>query len=296
MPAITDTAIVAAGRRAKLTTRGIILKDPEQRGLELHVGKSGKRVWYLQCRDPAGRPRRFILGEHPALGLATAREACRKLREEVRQGADPIAVRRAKRDVIRNAKDGKDTLAALLEIYQRQHGRELRRWPEARRRIESVFAGQLGRSYAELTLPELQRAADGWPALHSASAAVRYLRPILRWAGHPGRQYVARELALLTPPAAGKPRQRVLSPEELAALLPVLRASKSGYAAALQFLLLTLARREEVGGARWRDVNLAGKLWTSRRPRTGSRIKCRCRGKPSPFFNRANRKRTIPRP
>jgi len=32
--------------------------------------------------------------EHPAVGLAAAREACRKLREDVRNGADPIAYAR----------------------------------------------------------------------------------------------------------------------------------------------------------------------------------------------------------
>lgn len=54
----------------------------------------------------------------------------------------------------------------------------------------------------------------------------------------------------------------MLTPEELRALLPALAASARPYPAALRFMLLTLARREEVAGARWRDVDADTALWT----------------------------------
>ena len=60
----------------------------------------------------------------------------------------------------------------------------------------------------------------------------------------------------------------MLSADELTAILPVLTASGRPYAAALRFMLLTLARREEVAAARWRDVQLDGTKPTWRIPVT----------------------------
>ena len=257
MPAITDTAIRAALKRAADSKVAQVLKDPAQVGLELRVAPSGTRTWRFQYRTASG-PRRHTLGAHSdQLGLAQARIAARSLREEVRKGSDPVAEAQRKR----TAQRAGDTLASLIELYERQRGGALKSWPECRRRIESVFARHLERAFADLTLQALQHTADHWPSGQSAAAAVRYLRPVMKWASHPGRGYVARDLILITPPATVRKRQRVLTREELSRLLPVLRCSPSAYAAALQFMLLTACRREEAGAALWRDVDLDNRQW-----------------------------------
>ena len=258
---LTATAIAAATKRAAADGRPIILKDPGERGLELRIGSSGTRVWSLQCRDASGQPRRFTVGAYPALGLGKARDECRALRERIRLGADPVAEGRKQREDARNARDGIGTLAALIDTYERHQGGKLKSWPECRRRIESVFAKHLKRSVADLSLQALQHTADHWPSGQSAAAAVRYIRPILKWAAHPGRAYVAHDLVLITPPATVGRRQRVLTRDELSRLLPVLRASTSAYAVAAEFMLLTACRRDEVCGARWRDVDLDIRQW-----------------------------------
>jgi integrase len=258
---LTPTAVSAATKRAADDGKPVVLKDPGERGLELWIGPKGARIWRLQCRDGSGQPRRFTVGGYPALGLSRAREECRALRERVRQGADPVAEGRKRREDARNARDGIGTLAALIDTYERHQGGKLKSWPECRRRIESVFAKHLKRPVADLTLQDLQDTADHWPSGQSAAAAVRYIRPILKWAAHPGRDAVARDLALITPPATVGRRKRVLGRDELSRLLPVLRASTSAYAAATQFILLTAARREEVTGALWRDVDFEARQW-----------------------------------
>ncbi len=257
MPAITDTAIRAALKRAADSKVAQVLKDPAQVGLELRVAPSGTRTWRFQYRTASG-PRRHTLGAHSdQLGLAQARIAARSLREAVREGLDPVAEAQRKR----TAQRAGDTLASLIELYERQRGGALKSWPECRRRIESVFARHLERAVADLTLQALQHTADHWPSKQSAAAACRYIRPILKWAAHPGRGYVARDLILITPPAVVRKRQRVLTREELARLLPVLRCSPSAYAAAAEFMLLTACRRDEACDARWKDVNLDTRLW-----------------------------------
>ncbi len=101
--------------------------------------------------------------------------------------------------------------------------------------------------------------ADSHPSQQSAAAAIRYIRPVLKWAAQ--RRYLAAEAAVLHPPATVRRRNRLLSRNELAALLPVLRTSRRPYADALRFMLLTLARREEVGQARWGDVDMSAGTW-----------------------------------
>jgi integrase len=50
--------------------------------------------------------------------------------------------------------------------------------------------------------------------------------------------------------------------DELAKLLPILSASERPYPRAMRFMLLTLVRREEVGSAQWRHVDLEAGTWT----------------------------------
>jgi integrase len=123
-----------------------------------------------------------------------------------------------------------------------------------------VFAPFLNKPVAAMKAGDLQMQADGWAAVQSAAAAVRYLRPVLKWAAQRG--YVARDLAQLALPATGGRRKRVLTRDELAAVLTVLRASSRPYAPALRFMLLTLSRRQETALARWRDLNFESRSWT----------------------------------
>ncbi len=113
---------------------------------------------------------------------------------------------------------------------------------------------------ATLKVGDLQMQADGWAAAQLAAAAVRYVRPVLKWAVQRG--YAPDELALITPPATVRHRKRIVTRDELAALLPALPASSRPYAPALQFMLLTLTRRQEAALARRRDVDMEARTWT----------------------------------
>ncbi len=168
-----------AGRRRDLS-------DAALPGLRLRLAAGGAATWALACRDPHGRMRRFPLGRFPAMGLAEARDKARALRVRVRAGEDPVAERRRMRALGRDAKEGIGTLAALLDLYGRGPGAALKSWDDARRRIRTVFATHLGRPLAALGAAELQATADAYPARQSAAAAVRYIRPVLKWGASRG--------------------------------------------------------------------------------------------------------------
>ncbi len=265
---LTETAIRKRAAEVAATGGRCDMTDPECPGLRLRLSAGGSRTWVLACRDREGRMRRFPIGSYQAMGLAAARTAARALHAKVKQdGADPIAQRKRERAIGAAAKDGAGTLAALISLYGEKHGAKGRSWPESRRRMEAVFKSYLTRPLASLTAADLQMTADRHGAQQSAAAAVRYIRPVLKWGA--ARGYVGRDVAAVTPPATVQRRDRVLSREELAAVLPALAASDRPYAAALRFMLLTLTRREEAAGARWGAVDLDAGTWTIARTKNG---------------------------
>jgi integrase len=290
---LTETAIRSAISKAAETGRRD-LADAALPGLRLRLTPAGSASWALACRDPHGRMRRFPLGSFPTMGLAEAREKARALRVRVREGADPVAERRRVRAAGRDAREGVGTLKHLLDLYggpapskapgalsdrrgsprneasegtkARRGGAEpsgpggsLKSWPVGRARIERVFADALTRPLEGVKAAELQLLADRYPAKQIAASAVRCLRPVLKW-GAP-RGYVPEATARISPPAAVRRRERVLSTGELARLLPPLRDGIGPYRRAMHFMLLTLARREEVCAARWGDIDLALAEW-----------------------------------
>jgi integrase len=99
--------------------------------------------------------------------------------------------------------------------------------------------------------------ADGYKAQHSTGAAVRYVRPILKWGATRG--YLSPEVAVIHLPTPVRRRKRILTRDELVTLLPAFRASTRPYAAAPHFMLLTIAGREEVALARWHDVDMTAR-------------------------------------
>lgn len=257
---LTDTAIKAAKARAAETKARVELVDSREAGLRLRVTPKGAQCWVLACRDPMGAMRRFPLGDYPGMGISHAREAAQEMRVQVRKGADPIAEARRKRMIGRDAREGINTLTALLDLYAEKKGGKLKSWGECRRRIDGVFKAHLGKALATLKAGDLQLTADSHRAQQSAAAAVRYIRPVLKWGAQRG--YLGAEVAVLHPPATVQRRDRVLSREELKALLPVLEASHRPYGKALRFMLMTLARREEVAQARWRNIDMEARTWT----------------------------------
>jgi integrase len=260
---LTEALIAKAVREAPEGGSRKELPDPGQRGLWLRITKTGARTWVLRARDQTGRFRTFLLGHHPEMGLSEAREEARKLRVQVRAGADPTARRRAARTTLAvspPADSPRDTLHAVLAIYDAQRGNDLKSWSHSRKRVDRVFAALLPRSVQSLTAAEFQITADQFPARQSASFAVRTLRPVLRWAAKRG--YCPPALAEFEQPATVRQRHRVLNRDELAALLPVLGDGPEAHGACLRFILLTASRLGEAGGARWRDVDWQVGTWT----------------------------------
>ena len=258
---LTPAGIHAAIRAAAASKQRVEMNDPATPGLNLRVAPSGRATWTWMGRDADGRVRRFGLGQNPTIGIAVARRIARKLAEEVRAGADPVRDARNRR---KRARTGAhcNTLATLLALYGRQQGASVKSWAnQMEPQIKRVFRLHLETPLGGLTVGALQLTVDDHPKPKSASFGVRCLITVLRWASASGRQYVTRDLLDLKASAAKPRRDRVLSRDELARVLPALRADVSPCAAGLKLILLTACRRSEASGARWRDVDLAAGSW-----------------------------------
>jgi len=169
-----------------------------------------------------------------------------------------------------------------------------------RNAIERVFCQLLDQPVEMLTDEDFGLAANAYKPVRplngktsangQVSRALSYLSPVLDWAaqrgkkfgkigaGRPTRLNVA-ELRRIHDPATSDPtikgrRDRVLSIEEIAAVYPLLQfpapekirrrniLPTNDYGPiAMRFLLLTLARREEVASARWDDIDFSNGVW-----------------------------------
>jgi integrase len=238
-------------------------------GLRLRLSTSSAS-WVLGCRDAAGKARRFHLGGFPAMGLREAREAARKLRVEVRGGRDPIAEAQARRLAARQDNTGEPatTLLAIIDAYEKLVGGQRRSWPWSRRMIGHVFRAQLARPALELTAPELQLVIDAHGSRASAGAAVRALKPVLKWAAKRGLIAGDMAAALEQPEGAQGRRDRVLTRDEIRAILDVVDAV-GGYGDVIHWLFWTACRLDEACSMRWRDVDLGSGLWTIPVTKTG---------------------------
>ena len=265
---LTEPGIRKAIREAPAGSRKDLV-DAACRGLRLRPNRDKTATWALACRDNYGRMRRFSVGKYPDMGISDAREAAKELRSKVRyQAMDPIAESRRRRTLANSSVTPTSSLAGLLELYAKKASRRQKTWSESQTRIERVFSSLLKRPLAAVTARDLQITADDYPAVSSASAAVRYLRPVLKWAAQRG--YVDDQVANIRPPQPVQRRERVLRRSEIAAILPALRASDRPHAAAMHFMLLTLARRDEVADAQWRHIDFAAGSWTIENPKNSN--------------------------
>ncbi len=215
------------------------LRDGAVPGLALRGGPMGA-VWTLTTLfGPQKTRRRVSLGPYPSMGLTEARRAA----QEARDGASAVSL-------------PKLTLGALLTLYEEVRGSDLRTWRESDRCIRQVLADVIDAPLTGLTPGLIQHIIDKHAAKSSASAAVRYVRPVLRFGYKRG--LCPFDGVGLEQTARPSKRRRVLDEGELRALFAVL--GDTSYDAAAWVMLFTMCRLEEVCGMTPDEID--GDVWT----------------------------------
>lgn len=269
--------------------------DAEIKGFGVKVYPTGRKVYVVKY-DRRGKDQTFTIGEHGSPWTAeAARTRAREVLNAVAGGGDPSADKQRERTAL--------TIGEMIEKWLEEGpmARPTKRewsWVTDRSRLRRHVAPLLGRMAAyEVTRRDVEKMqariaagatagdvktgprgraiAKGGPLV--ASNTVVCLSAMFGWAVEQG--------LLKANPCLGvkkvKPakRQRMLSRDETARLLDTLdemvavRTLRDSHAEVLRLLLLTGARKTEILGLMWREVDLERRciLLPEARSKTGAR-------------------------
>ena len=273
------------------------LWDTATNGLGLKASAGGAKSYVLQSRLESGATVRLTIGSTKTWTLSAARDEARRLQAEIDKGTDP---RQEKRDRIAAAEakqeEAKRIATPALDAWQAYLAARAPRWgertlldhqklvdaggqPKTRgRRPGEGSTTQPGSLLPVLSLPLEQIDGDRmrvWLQDEAAkrpthaALAFRYLRAFLNWCSdRPEYRDQVKADACSTrlardelPKKAAK--DDCLQREQLPAWFAAVRQIGNPVIAAyLQTALLTGARREEVAGIRWEDVDFQWKAVT----------------------------------
>jgi integrase len=233
------------------------------RGLALRVSKGGRKTWTLLFTPPGETKRaRVTLGTYPATSLAQARTLAIEARGHLEQGQDPRVVLAARAA-------GAMTVAVLIESFLDKHARpNLRSADEIERRLAKNVTPVIGSiKVADLHRRDVNRVVD--PVLKRASRVeagrvFEDLRTVLRWAVARG-DLDHNPVDGMKKPAGSKPRQRILSDDEIRSLwkgLPTSLARSKACQRIIKLGLLTAQRVGEICGMAIAELDLANGIWT----------------------------------
>jgi integrase len=255
----------------RLTTKYIekVRPDPVRRevpdstpGLYLQLQPSGHRSWAVRYRFN-GKPSKLTIGAFPSVSLHDARVAAIRAREAVAKGMDPA---RAKADAkIRTDAAKADTVTAICESYMAMEAKKLRTAGQRRSILNRLIYPALGampiatvkRSDIVRLLDKIEAGAG--PRMADVTLAV--LRRIFHWhetRTDDWRSPVIRGMGSRQNTVEHR-RTRILSDDEIRAVWAA-TADGQPFSALIRLALLTSARRNEIAGMRWDEIDGDG-IW-----------------------------------
>ena len=232
--------------------------DQDLRGFGIRIREGGKRVWVVQYQLGGHKQRRVTIGSVEVFSPEEARKVAREYLARARLGSDPQHERHISRA------QAKFTLAATTENYLKAKQSELRpksfeelsrylrlHW----RPLHRVPIDQIARRDVAARLSEI--VTESGPV--AAARARGALSSLFAWAIGEG-VCEANPVIGTNQPAAPRRRDRVLSDSELTEVWN--SCPDNDYGRIIRLLILTGARRQEVGGMCWSELDFERGTWT----------------------------------
>jgi len=247
-----ETAKIASARRE--------VPDGLLTGLYLVVQPTGKRAWCVRYRHN-GRSRKLTIGPWPAVDLSAARNLGAKALRAAAEGRDPATEKKQARAM---RADGIEAVASrFIELHCRRANRPRTAEETARLLKLHVLPRWRGRLVGEITRRDVLEILDlvveaGTPI--AANRTLSAVRKMFNWC-------VARDIITVSPCAGVKPptpersRDRVLTDSELRLVWQAAGAIGYPFGSAVELLILTGQRRDEVAKMEWSEVDLNARLW-----------------------------------
>jgi integrase len=224
-------------------------------GLRIRIGSGDKllRSWIIQTRMQ-GRMRRMMIGSAAVLTAAQARRAAQTLLAKIKLGADPASERNERRQ--------KDTMSLRFvasEFLSHKGGVRRNTMESLRRYLETgPYLGSLRSMPVDrVTRRDIATRLLAVSKDHGVRTALSFrsaLSGLYSWAMMTGLAE-GNPLVGTYKPETPKPRERVLDDRELTALWRALEDDPYDYGKILRLMILSGARRNEIGGMTWAELN-----------------------------------------
>lgn len=244
------------------------IADGGQRGLSLRISYGGTKTYCVSYRVN-GKQRRMKLGRVPYLSLKEARKKASATLALVDQGKDPAAEKlKVKR--LAHSTIFSDVLAKFIDSYARPRNAS---WRETERTLDHYFAKTWGKvSVASIDKSMVRDAIEVVvrTGKHSAAnQAFANIRKFFSWC-------VEQDLCAVSPcnglkmPAQAVVRERVLTHDEIRAILKASDEMGYPFGPIIRLLFLTAQRRSEVAGMAFAEIDQKSQNWLLPRDRTKS--------------------------
>jgi integrase len=274
MAAINEKSVKAHQAREQAGGRLVdaFLWDDELKGFGCKATAGGKRAFFVQYRPRGGGEniKRVHIGYYGKLTVVQARKEAQRLLGEANAGRDPQADRAKVKEAAKAERKAKEekaaagTLKTAIERFLATHEQPTRYWHEKRQRLlgsdlSAVHSAPVG----DITRAQLKGVFDAVKARSHAPARLLFadLRPFFKWAIEL-ELIDANPMAGMTPPKPAEKRERVLEPYEVTAFWNACECVSWPFASIFKLLLLTGARRDEVAGMNWAELDLDAGLWS----------------------------------
>jgi len=257
----------------KATIDALPLPGPGQRAeyydakiphLLVRVSSTGKKVFQVY-RWHQGAPSRVTIATWPELSVEKVRKKAEELNAEYASGKNPAEAKRA----IREETTFSELFHRWLELFAKPHKRS---WSDDLRRYQNYMEQPFGRKrltwfnpmrvrdwHHGLTSKTKQRGPEATIAPGTANRALALLKTVF--------SQLAPEMP--NPCASVKmfkevSRERFLQPDEMKRLFDALENAETSddFRDYIYLSLFTAARRGNVLGMKWTDIDLDAALWT----------------------------------
>lgn len=236
--------------------------DKDGHGLGIRITPRSRVFFFV--RRVKGQKVRLTLGAYPAMSLARARSEVHSLLDRIQRGEDPRADMRARKQA--EAEQDENTFAHAVDRFLAEYAEGKKR-PLSESTIRGYRLALQGpltakwseRPLTEITDREVVRAIDTLEASKRFASAQLFrsrLRKFFNWAIGKRliRENPTRGVSLASVPSDFK-RDRVLSLDELKAVLEVAKGLAGLVGGYVAMLILCGQRRQETSLMKWSDID-----------------------------------------
>jgi integrase len=264
---------LSALKVSKLTKPGLY---GDGAGLTLQIAPGGAKSWLFRYMV-AGKTYGMGLGPTHTVSLAEARQKALEARKLLLAGINPLTVKRQQKAAAALAGATMMSFDQCAEAYIQAHkagwknAKHIGQWVSTLNTYASPVLGHLPVTQIDTGIV-MKCLAPIWESKHETASRLRgRIESVLGWATTSGyrtgenparwKGHLKNLLANIDKSSRTKNHPSLPWPR-IGEFIAALRKREGVSARAVEFAILTACRSGEVRGARWSELDLAGKLWT----------------------------------